>query len=159
MSLRHRNRTCSRWIMPRSIPAPSVVHGNGSKASRITNASPGGIGTARHHRRCWHSSSTQDDHRPLPARDTIARCRCLPPSYRDPVSKRSPRRPRMAPTPLGDWRADVVPDRASLRRTAALLFLSLQSFYCSSAFTPPGFFYHTFRTPSDGEPRIFPGTF
>jgi hypothetical protein len=66
MCPRHRHRTCSRWTMPHGIPAPSVAHGNGSKASHTPSARPAGIGMARPHRRCWSSRRTQDDQRPTP---------------------------------------------------------------------------------------------
>jgi hypothetical protein len=66
-----RHRTCSQWTMPRSIPAPSVAHGNGSKASRTPSARPAGIAMARPHRRCWSSRRTQDDQRPPPPSSAV----------------------------------------------------------------------------------------
>jgi hypothetical protein len=62
----HCHRTCSPWTMPRSIPAPSVAHGNGAKASPPLSAPPVGIGMARHPRRSWSSRRTQNDQRPPP---------------------------------------------------------------------------------------------
>src|SRR6516165_6099892 len=62
----HQRRTCSRWTIRPCIPAPSVAHANGSKASPTLHAHPVGIGMARHPRRSWSSRRTQDDQRPPP---------------------------------------------------------------------------------------------
>jgi hypothetical protein len=52
--------------MPHGIPTPSVVHGNGSKASPTLSARPAGIRMDRPHRRFWSSRRTQDDQRSTP---------------------------------------------------------------------------------------------
>src|SRR5215467_10246006 len=67
----HQRRTCSRWTIPPCIPAHSVAHANGSKASPTINAHPVDIGMARHPRKSWSGRRTQYDHRPPPPSSAV----------------------------------------------------------------------------------------
>src|SRR5262249_32057241 len=67
MRLRHQHHTCFPWTMPRGIPAPSVVHGNGAKACPTISVNPVGIGMAQRPEIFSDSRSTPDDQRHAPA--------------------------------------------------------------------------------------------